>query len=102
MASKMLMLLAVLVALLVVSEARPGGMKGIPGGLPGGSPPRTMNMPIMPAGTYGPMPPYPDAGLPSDDDPDSLESFASDPLGSMGKLLGGGGGGGMKKLLIIG
>jgi hypothetical protein len=101
-------LLAVLVALLVISEARPGGKKGIPGGLPGGFPgglpTRTINMPIMPAGTFGPMPPSPDAGFPLDDEPDSLESLVSDPFGSVGKLLGGGGGGGggMKKLLIIG
>ena len=96
-----------LCALSVVSDARPAGAG------------RSVSLPVLPAGSFGPLAGagFPDAGFPGagfpgagfpgglDYDLDPLESLASDPMGSMGKLLlgaGGGGGGGSKKLLIIG
>ena len=86
-------ILAVLFALsVVIGDARPAGGR------------QSVSLPVMPAGSFGPLM---RAGPTLDYDDlnvDPLDALIDDPLGSMGKALslGGGGGGGMKKLLIIG
>ena len=90
-----LQMLAVLSALLLASDARPAGAGH----------PKSVSLPVLPAGSFGPLMgagPAAPSGFGDDFSDDPLDAMVMDPMGTMGKLLGGGGGGGGKKLLIIG
>lgn len=98
-------MLAVLCAVTFMGDARPSN-----GGY--GYPPRTVSLPVLPPGSFGPLAPMgarSSALLDDSSELDDLEDMdplemALNPLGTLDKVLGGGGGGGggYKKTLILG
>lgn len=100
-------MLAVLCAVAFIGDARPAN-----GGY--NYPPRMVSLPVLPPGSFRPLPslgaPSPalqdgPAGLGDYDDLDPFDA-ALNPLGTLDRVLGGGGGGGggggYKKTLILG
>ncbi|KZS18711.1 Uncharacterized protein APZ42_015285 [Daphnia magna] len=105
MTFKIFIMLAVLCAVTFMGDARPSN-----GGY--GYPPRTVSLPVLPPGSFGPLAPMgarSSALLDDSSELDDLEDMdplemALNPLGTLDKVLGGGGGGGggYKKTLILG